>query len=196
MLATCARGIQSGFDFLRSRPASTSAKAGSIRLDTTLLEGLPGRRGQHAARGGGRHRADHLLGTLLGVGRFSRNALVRGLCYGYVETFRNIPVLLQLLMWYLLLTEYLPAVDPALHIGKWVREQERLSYPPVWPGPDAGARRRAGVAAASVLYARARAGSSTCTGSRPVFWVSLAWSWAARWAGWPAARPTNGTCRC
>ena len=46
-----------------------------------------------------------MLGTLLGIGRFSRNALVRGLCYGYVEFFRNIPVLLQLLMWYLVFTE-------------------------------------------------------------------------------------------
>ena len=27
-----------------------------------------------------------ILGTLLGIGRFSHNALVRGLCYGYVET--------------------------------------------------------------------------------------------------------------
>jgi len=45
-----------------------------------------------------------LLGTLLGVGRFARNALVRGLCRVYVELFRNIPLLLQLLMWYLLFT--------------------------------------------------------------------------------------------
>uniref|UniRef100_UPI0025D578D8 ABC transporter permease subunit n=1 Tax=Rhodoferax sp. TaxID=50421 RepID=UPI0025D578D8 len=49
-----------------------------------------------------------ILGTLLGVGRFSRNALVRGLCMAYVEFFRNIPVLLQLLMWYVILTEVLP----------------------------------------------------------------------------------------
>jgi general L-amino acid transport system permease protein len=39
-----------------------------------------------------------VLGTLLGVGRYSRNAIVRGLCYGYVEFFRNVPILLQLLM--------------------------------------------------------------------------------------------------
>ncbi len=44
-----------------------------------------------------------ILGTLLGIGRFSHNALVRGLCYAYVELFRNVPVLLQLLMWYLFL---------------------------------------------------------------------------------------------
>ena len=38
-----------------------------------------------------------ILGTLLGIGRFSRNALVRGLCSAYVELFRNIPILLHLL---------------------------------------------------------------------------------------------------
>jgi general L-amino acid transport system permease protein len=61
-----------------------------------------------------------LLGTLLGVGRFSANAIVRGLCYGYVELFRNIPLLLQMLTWYLLLTEYLPPVDEAASVGNWI----------------------------------------------------------------------------
>lgn len=61
-----------------------------------------------------------LLGTLLGVGRFSANAIVRSLCYGYVELFRNIPLLLQMLTWYLLLTEYLPSVDEAASVGNWL----------------------------------------------------------------------------
>jgi general L-amino acid transport system permease protein len=61
-----------------------------------------------------------VLGTLLGIGRFSANAIVRGLCYGYVELFRNIPVLLQLLTWYLLLTEYLPSPDEAAVIAGWI----------------------------------------------------------------------------
>ena len=61
-----------------------------------------------------------LLGTMLGVGRFSNNALVRGLCYAYVELFRNVPVLLQLLMWYLLFTDVLPSVDAALSISRVV----------------------------------------------------------------------------
>jgi general L-amino acid transport system permease protein len=68
-----------------------------------------------------------ILGTLLGVGRFSRNALVRGLCYAYVEFFRNVPVLLQLLMWYLLLTEVLPASQDAWSLGALLSEQGRLS---------------------------------------------------------------------
>lgn len=49
-----------------------------------------------------------VLGTALGIGRFSRNALVRGLSHAVVDLVRNVPLLLQLLTWYLLLTEYLP----------------------------------------------------------------------------------------
>jgi general L-amino acid transport system permease protein len=58
-----------------------------------------------------------LLGTMLGIGRYSHNAIVRGLCYGYVEFFRNVPVLLQLLMWYLILTDVLPPLIDAISIG-------------------------------------------------------------------------------
>jgi len=75
-----------------------------------------------------------LLGTLLGVGRFSSNALVRGLCYGYVELFRNIPILLQLLVWYLLMTEWLPDADAAKSLlGVVFLSKGGLAYPvPVW----------------------------------------------------------------
>jgi general L-amino acid transport system permease protein len=77
-----------------------------------------------------------VLGSLLGIGRFSRNALVRGLCSAYVECFRNIPLLLQLLMWYLLLTEYLPLPAEALRLGDWLfLSKSGLSFPaPVWNG--------------------------------------------------------------
>lgn len=74
-----------------------------------------------------------ILGTLLGVGRFSRNALVRGLCLSYVEFFRNIPVLLQLLMWYVILTEVLPAATDAWAVGPLFLSKGGLNYPiPVW----------------------------------------------------------------
>ncbi len=55
-----------------------------------------------------------LLGTLLGIGRLSRNFLLRSLCSAYVELVRNVPVLLQLLMWYFVLTDMLPTSDAAL----------------------------------------------------------------------------------
>ena len=74
-----------------------------------------------------------LLGTLLGVGRFSRNALVRGVCLAYVEFFRNIPVLLQLLMWYVMLTEVLPAASDAWIVGPFFLSKGGLNFPiPVW----------------------------------------------------------------
>jgi len=74
-----------------------------------------------------------ILGTLLGVGRFSRNALVRGLCLSYVELFRNIPVLLQLLMWYVVLTEVLPISAEAWTFGPFFLSKGGLNYPiPVW----------------------------------------------------------------
>ncbi len=49
-----------------------------------------------------------ILGTLIGVARLSRNWLLARLAALYVEVLRDIPVLLQLLFWYLLL-EGLPA---------------------------------------------------------------------------------------
>jgi general L-amino acid transport system permease protein len=74
-----------------------------------------------------------LLGTLLGVGRFSRNALVRGLCQSYVEFFRNIPVLLQLLMWYVILTEVLPTAAEAWVVGPFFLSKGGLNFPiPIW----------------------------------------------------------------
>jgi len=74
-----------------------------------------------------------LLGTLVGVGRFSRNALVRGLSLAYVEMFRNIPVLLQLLLWYVVLTEVLPSADEAWNVGSFFLSKGGLNYPiPVW----------------------------------------------------------------
>ncbi|KQT53714.1 amino acid ABC transporter permease [Aureimonas sp. Leaf454] len=41
-----------------------------------------------------------ILGFIVGIGRLSRNFLVRGLATVYVETFRNIPPLLVILFWY------------------------------------------------------------------------------------------------
>ena len=77
-----------------------------------------------------------VLGTLLGIGRFSPNALVRGMCSAYVELFRNVPVLLQLLMWYLIFTEYLPLPNEALSIGHGVNFTAGL--PIVRTSPDHG----------------------------------------------------------
>jgi general L-amino acid transport system permease protein len=104
-----ARGIPSGFDFL-------SAPAG-FDIGETVIEYDPEQSYAVAISAGVLNTLKvamigivlaTLLGVSIGVARFSRNGLIRGLSYGYVELFRNIPVLLQLLMWYLFMVEVLP----------------------------------------------------------------------------------------
>ncbi len=60
-----------------------------------------------------------ILGTLIGIGRLSTNFLLAKLTAFYVETLRDIPVLLQLFFWYSVL-QTLPAPKAALHIGHLV----------------------------------------------------------------------------
>jgi general L-amino acid transport system permease protein len=129
------RGIQSGFDFLKQpagfdigeMPVAYDAldpywKAFGIGVLNTLRVAIIG------------IVLTTLIGTLVGIGRFSPNALVRGLCYGYVELFRNVPILLQLLMWYLLLTEWLPDPgEPLSAFGVFFLSKGGFSFPvPVW----------------------------------------------------------------
>ncbi len=128
------RGIQSGFDFLTG-PAGFDIGESLFPFDSSepywqaFLVGLANTL-RVAIIG---IILTTILGTLLGIGRFSRNALVRGLCYAYVEFFRNVPVLLQLLMWYLLFTEVLPAAQDAWTLGPLFLSKGGLSFPiPIW----------------------------------------------------------------
>ena len=50
-----------------------------------------------------------ILGTAMGIARLSRNWLIRKLAQVYVETFRNIPLLLQLFFWWAMLRVSAPA---------------------------------------------------------------------------------------
>jgi general L-amino acid transport system permease protein len=50
-----------------------------------------------------------VLGTVIGIARLSSNWLIRKLSQIYVETFRNIPLLLQLFFWWALLRESAPS---------------------------------------------------------------------------------------
>jgi glutamate/aspartate transport system permease protein len=62
------------------------------------------------------------VGLLVGVGRTSRNRYVAALARLYVEIFRNIPVLVQMFLWYFVLPELLPAA-----LGNWIKQ-----IPPPW----------------------------------------------------------------
>ena len=126
-----ARGIQSGFDFL-VQPAGFDIGEGWLSYDSAdpywkaFLVGIVNTL-RVAVIG---CVLATVLGTMLGLGRFSRNSLVRGLCRSYIEVFRNIPLLLQLLMWYLLFIEYLPLPQEALSIGKFLfLSKNGLTFP-------------------------------------------------------------------
>jgi len=55
-----------------------------------------------------------VLGTLIGLARLSSNWLLARLAAAYVEGIRNVPLLVQLFFWYVLITENLPGPRGAL----------------------------------------------------------------------------------
>jgi general L-amino acid transport system permease protein len=57
-----------------------------------------------------------ILGTLIGIGRLSKNWLLSKITAFYVETLRDIPLLLQLLFWYVVL-QGLPPPKQAWQLG-------------------------------------------------------------------------------
>lgn len=60
-----------------------------------------------------------LLGVVVGLMRLARHPIIRGLGTAHVEVYRNIPLIIQLLALYLLITELLPMSTDALHLGDW-----------------------------------------------------------------------------
>ena len=56
-----------------------------------------------------------VVGTLVGLARLSGNWLLRRLAALYVETLRNVPLLLQLFFWYALITDVLPMPRAAMN---------------------------------------------------------------------------------
>ena len=52
-----------------------------------------------------------ILGFAIGIARLSRNWLLARLAGGYVELIRNLPLLFQILFWYLAVLGTLPAPD-------------------------------------------------------------------------------------
>ena len=57
------------------------------------------------------------LGSVLGVLRTVPNKLLSGIAAAYVELFRNIPLIVQFFVWYLVIPELLPA-----SIGTWIKQ--------------------------------------------------------------------------
>jgi general L-amino acid transport system permease protein len=75
-----------------------------------------------------------LLGFLLGVARLSPNWLVSKLAAVYIETFRNIPPLLQIFFWYFAVMLSLPGPRQSLGVGDAFFLNSRGLYMPA-PSP-------------------------------------------------------------
>ncbi len=184
-----ARGIQSGFDFI-TRPAGFAigesivpfdsaesyGKAYLVGLSNTLRVALVG------------IVLATVLGTLVGVGRLSRNLLVRSLCGVYVEVTRNVPLLLQLFIWYFALTEFLPTIEEALQPGPGLFfSKNGMQFPlPVWEPGHWGTvlGLLAGIAALAVWRRVARAHFEATGRAWPVWLPGLALMALGAAGGW------------
>jgi general L-amino acid transport system permease protein len=118
-----------------------------------------------------------LLGMLIGIGRLSHNWLLARCTACYVETLRDIPLLLQLLFWYTML-QGLPAPRQSWHIGTAAYLSNRgmrlpaLVWTPAHAWPLAGLI--VGVIGTS-LWARHARRRQAATGVHPTVWpVALA----------------------
>ena len=61
-----------------------------------------------------------VLGVVVGAMRMSRHPMLRFLGAAHVEAYRNAPLLVLLLAIYLVVTELLPGVRQAWHVGNWI----------------------------------------------------------------------------
>ena len=112
------RNIRTGFGFLGHEagfavgehiieftPADTYARAFLVGITNTLRVAVLG------------IVLCTILGTIIGIARLSHNWLIRKLASVYVETVRNIPLLLQLFAWYTVIGEMLPLARDAVSVG-------------------------------------------------------------------------------
>jgi len=155
------QGIASGFDFLWRRsgfaitpnlipfdPEATFARALLVGLLNTLLLSVIAMA------------ASTVLGVLIGLARLSSNWLARNLALAYVETFRNIPLLLQIFFWYFGVLRTLPGPRDSLALFDAVFLNSRGLYVPMPIVRDAGWLGAAAIllllASAAMRYRRRR----------------------------------------
>lgn len=70
-----------------------------------------------------------LIGGLAGVLRLSHHPLVAGITAAYVHVIRNVPLLLQILMWYAIFLK-LPSVAKSISLGSWFFLNHRGAFFP------------------------------------------------------------------
>ena len=119
-------GFDIGFTLIQYSAVSSYGRAFVVALLNTLLVAAAG------------CLLATILGFILGIARLSSNWLVARLATVYVETIRNVPLLLQLLFWYYAVLASLPQPRNALSIGDVVFLTVRgLTVPNPTLGPGA-----------------------------------------------------------
>ncbi len=76
-----------------------------------------------------------ILGVILGILRLSKNWLARNVTYWYVEFSRNVPILLQILLWHGILVNAMPSPKQAHNFGDLAFLSNRGLY---LPSPEPG----------------------------------------------------------
>ncbi|MGA8261602.1 MAG: amino acid ABC transporter permease [Arenicellales bacterium] len=126
-----ARGISTSFDFLNQEagfgiiqslipytPASTYGRTFFVGLLNTVMISVLG------------IFFATVLGLIIGLARLSQNWLIAKVAAIYIETFRNIPLLLQVFFWYFAVVQTLPSPRQSMHIGQLVFVNIRGIYLP------------------------------------------------------------------
>ena len=119
-----------------------------------------------------------ILGFAIGIARLSKNWLVAKVAGGYVETIRNLPLLLQLLFWYNAVLAALPEMRDSLALpGSIFLNNRGLFMPePVFgPGINATLVALLGGIVCAIVYRFWARRHQLKTGEQvPVFWAMLA----------------------
>lgn len=139
--------------------------------------------------------AASIIGLSVGIARLSPNWLLRKLAGLYIESVRNVPLILQLLLWYGVLTEILPPAAKAIEIGPAFLSQRGLvlPWPQAHPGWSAALLGVVAALAVSIFWSRRAEAIHTRTGHAPaVFWPSLTAFVVLPLAGWAALGAPTG----
>ncbi|HZL61740.1 MAG TPA: amino acid ABC transporter permease [Pseudolabrys sp.] len=118
-----------------------------------------------------------ILGFIIGIARLSKNWLVAKVAAGYVETIRNLPLLLQLLFWYNAVLKALPEFRESFVIpgGIFLNNRGLFIPQPIFKSGIGWVliALAAGVVGAIVFYVWARKRQERTGQQAPVFSVGL-----------------------
>jgi general L-amino acid transport system permease protein len=118
-----------------------------------------------------------ILGFVIGISRLSSNWLLAKVAGGYVETIRNLPLLLQLLFWYNAVLKALPDMRESIGIGGALLNNRGLFLPgPIFKDGfgAVGIALLGGIVGAVTFYILARKRQERTGQQAPVLWVALA----------------------